>query len=385
LTDLADRAHDVAVMGPVSRRTVVAGGAALAAASLTPPASGGVPAPSSADVRPAAGARRVRLPGLFDLQVNGFAGVDFGDPAVGDEALLAAAEAIGRTGVTRFLPTLITSSFETFAACARRLARLKTPAVAGLHMEGPYISPEDGYRGAHARAFVRDADVDDFRKRQDAAEGRIRVLTLAPEVPGAMKLLEHAAGAGVRVAVGHTAATGAQIRDAVAAGATLSTHLGNGCPAMLPRHPNVIWEQLGEDRLLASFIVDGHHLPPATVRAVVRAKTPGRTILVTDAIAAAGMPPGRYTLGGQVVELDAAGRVAAPGATNLAGSALTLDRAVANTARFTGLPLETVVEMASLRPAAYLGLAPVGSVDAEWDEAAGTLKVLGVETAGVRS
>ena len=245
--------------------------------------------------------------------MNGFAGVDFGDPAVRDDQLLAAVEAIGRTGVTRFLPTLITSPLETFAACARRLSRLAAPAIAGLHMEGPYISPEDGYRGAHARAFVRDADVDDFRRRQDAADGRIRLLTLAPEVPGALRLVEHAVAAGVRVAIGHTNATGAQIGDAVRAGATLSTHLGNGCASVLPRHPNVIWEQLGEDRLLASFIVDGHHLPPATVRSVVRAKSPERTILVTDAMAAAGMPPGRYTIGGQPVELDATGRVAAPG------------------------------------------------------------------------
>jgi N-acetylglucosamine-6-phosphate deacetylase len=366
-------------MRPVSRRTLLTRGGALAAASAVPGAL--AVGPAAADPPP--GPRRVRLPGLFDLQVNGFAGVDFGDPAVGDDALLAAVDAVGKTGVTRLLPTLITSPLDTFASCARRIARLRTLAVAGLHMEGPYISPEDGYRGAHARAFVRDADVDDFRRRQDAAEGRIRLLTLAPEVPGALRLVEHAVGSGVRVAIGHTAATGAQVRDAVGAGATLSTHLGNGCPGTLPRHPNVIWEQLGEDRLLASFIVDGHHLPPATVRAVVRAKTPARTILVTDAMAAAGMPPGRYTLGGQPVELDATGRVAAPGATNLAGSALTLDRAVANTARFTGLPLETVVEMASLRPAAYLDLAPVGSFEAEWDEAAGTLKVVGVD--GVRS
>jgi N-acetylglucosamine-6-phosphate deacetylase len=322
--------------------------------------------------------RTVELPGLFDLQVNGFAGVDFGDTAVGDERLLEAVAAIGRTGVTRFLPTLITSPLETFAACARRLARLPSPAVAGLHMEGPYISPEDGYRGAHARAFVREADLDDFRRRQDAAEGRILMLTLAPEAPGALRLVEHAVGAGVRVAIGHTNATGAQVADAVGAGATLSTHLGNGCASVLPRHPNVIWEQLGEDRLLASLIVDGHHLPPATVRSMVRAKTPERTVLVTDAMAAAAMPPGRYTLGGQPVDLDASGRVAAPGASNLAGSALTLDRAIANTARFTGLPIETVAEMASTRPAAYLGLAPAGRVEVEWDEAAGALRVLGV-------
>jgi N-acetylglucosamine-6-phosphate deacetylase len=172
------------------------------------------------------------------------------------------------------------------------------------------------------------------------------------------------------VAIGHTAANTAQIADAVSAGATLSTHLGNGCAAMLPRHPNVIWDQLAHDDLFASFIVDGHHLPASTVRAMLRAKGLQRSILVTDAIAAAGSPPGRYRLGELDVELDSAGRVAAPGASNLAGSALTMDRAVANVVRFTGLSLDEVLPMASTIPAAYLGLDPVGLVQVEWAESA---------------
>jgi N-acetylglucosamine-6-phosphate deacetylase len=243
-------------------------------------------------------------------------------------------------------------------------------------MEGPYISAEDGPRGAHVRDLIRPADVDDFRRRQDAAEGRIRLVTLAPESPGALRLVEHLVAAGVRVAIGHTAASPAQIADAVRAGVTLSTHLGNGCAQMLPRHPNVIWEQLGEDRLLASFIVDGHHLPPATVKAMIRAKTPLRSILVTDAIAAAGMPPGTYTLGRQRVELDAAGRVAAPGASHLAGSALRMNVAVGNAVRFTGLALEDVVAMASTRPAEYLGIRTAGTVVAEWDPSVAALRIL---------
>jgi N-acetylglucosamine-6-phosphate deacetylase len=280
-----------------------------------------------------------------------------------------------KTGVTRFLPTLITSSLETFSACARTIARTSHPAIAGIHMEGPYLSPEDGPRGAHLRAFVRGADADDLRRRQEAADGRIRLVTVAPEAPGVLKVIERLVGSGVRVAIGHTGATPAQIADAVSAGATLSTHLGNGCAQVLPRHPNVIWEQLADDRLMASFIVDGHHLPPATVKSMVRAKTPGRSILVTDAIAAAGMPPGRYTLGGLVVELSATGRVAAPGAPNLAGSALRLDAAIGNTVRFTGLTLEEVVPMASTRPAEYIGVPTAGKVTAEWDPTAFTLRV----------
>ena len=363
-------------MADEDRRALLVAGIAGATGSWL---RGGAPAAREAHApQPQPAKRMLELPGLVDLQLNGFAGVDFGDPALTVERVALAVEAVGRTGVTRFLPTLITSAPETFAACARTLVRAAQPAIAGLHMEGPYISPEEGYRGAHARAYVRDADVDDFERRQDAAQGRIRLLTLAPELPGALRLIEHAVASGVRVAIGHTAATGAQLRDAVKAGATLATHLGNGCPATLPRHPNVIWEQLAEDGLLASFIVDGHHLPPATVKAMVRAKTEVRSILVTDAIAAAGMSPGRYTLGGQTVELDASGRVAAPGATNLAGSALRLDVAIGNTVRFTGLALEAVVAMASIRPASYLGIATAGKLTAEWDEASFALRVVRV-------
>ena len=155
------------------------------------------------------GPRRVVLPGFVDLQVNGFAGVDFGDPGTTPEQVLTAVSAIARTGVSRFLPTLITSTLDDFAACAKTVLGTKHPAIAGIHMEGPYISPEDGARGAHAREFVRGADVDDFKRRQDAAQGRIVLVTLAPESPGALRLVEFLAAARVRVAIGHTAATGA--------------------------------------------------------------------------------------------------------------------------------------------------------------------------------
>jgi hypothetical protein len=186
-----------------------------------------------------------------------------------------------RTGVTRCLPTLITSSFDRFAASARVLSHSSHPAIAGIHMEGPYVSPDDGYRGAHPQADVATPTLDDFRRRQDAAAGRIVLVTLAPERPGALRLIEHLVAAGIRVALGHTAATAPQIADAITAGATLATHLGNGCPQLLPRHPNVIWDLLAADALAASVIADGHHLPPATVKSLIRAKGARRTILVT--------------------------------------------------------------------------------------------------------
>lgn len=312
-------------------------------------------------------ARSLELPGLFDLQINGFGGVDFNGPDLTVDRVAEVLQRIRATGVTRCLPTLITSSFDDFAARARVLARVASPAVAGIHMEGPYLSPDEGPRGAHPRAHVRPAAIDDFRRRQEAAGGRIVLVTLAPEVDGAIALIEHLVTAGVRVALGHTAAAPEQIARAIAAGATLATHLGNGCAHMLPRHPNTIWELLAADAVFASLIVDGHHLPPATVKAMIRAKGIDRTILVTDAVAAAGCAPGTHTIGGVTSELSADGRVSLPGTPYLAGSALTLDRAIANTVRYTGLPIERVLPMASTIPAAFLGTATAGTVQADWD------------------
>ncbi|MFA5263644.1 MAG: amidohydrolase family protein [Opitutaceae bacterium] len=320
----------------------------------------------------------VSYPGFVDLQVNGFAGVAFNTPGNPPERIQAAMAAMRATGVTRCLPTLITSSFERFAACARAIAACDDAAIAGLHMEGPYISPIDGARGAHSLAHVIPASLDDFKRRQDAACGRIVLVTLAPEAPGALGLIEHLAAQHIRVAIGHTAATREQIREGIRAGATLSTHLGNGCPQLLPRHDNVIWEQLAADDLSASFIVDGHHLPAAVVKSMLRAKGLGRAILVTDAVAAAGAPPGRYWLGELEIELDASGRVARPGALNLAGSSLTMDAAVANTVRLCGLALENVLPMATINPARLLGIDPAGQVTAEWNPATYRLTILDV-------
>ena len=310
---------------------------------------------------------KLEFPGLFDLQVNGFAGIDFNAPSLTSEGLAEALERQRATGVTRCLPTLITSSFDRFARNARVIARSPDSAVAGIHMEGPYLSPEDGPRGAHPREHVTNASIADFGRRQEAADGRIVLVTLAPEAPGALSLIDHLVKAGVRVAIGHTGGTPQQVEDAIHAGATLATHLGNGCAQMLPRHPNFIWTLLAADPVAASFIVDGHHLPAATVKGLVRAKGIERSILVTDATSAAACGPGRYSIGDVVCESREDGRVSLPGTPYLAGSSLTLDRAIANTVTFTDLPIDVVLPMASTIPALYLGVQTAGTVCAEWD------------------
>jgi N-acetylglucosamine-6-phosphate deacetylase len=317
----------------------------------------------------------IESPGFLDLQLNGFGGVDFNDPAVTPGAVSGALEKLERTGVTRCLPTLITSSLEDFAACARAIVASGHPAVAGLHMEGPYISPEDGPRGAHPRASVREPAVDDFARRQDAADGRIRLVTLAPEVPGALPLIEHLVRLGIHVAIGHSGASNDSIADAVSAGATMSTHLGNGCADILPRHPNVLWTQLAEDRLLAGLIVDGIHLPPEMVKTMVRAKTKERCILVTDAVTCAGCPPGDYRLGPLEVTLSPEGQVWSRTSGTLAGSSLLLPDAVANVCRFAGLSIEEALPLASTHPAAYLGVEPRGTLELDWDPTVSKLRV----------
>jgi len=326
---------------------------------------------------------KVDAPGLCDLQVNGFAGVDFNDPTTALERYEVAAARMRATGVTLFLPTVVTSTTEHFAACARSLARWKNASSAGIHMEGPYISPVDGARGAHPLEHVRPASIDDFRRRQDAAEGRIVLVTIAPEVEGALALIEHMVASGTRVAIGHSDASPAQVRDGVAAGATLSTHLGNGSVRTMARHPNLIWEQLAADEIASCFIADGHHLPASTFKAMVRAKTPARAVLVTDAVAPAGCPPGRYRIGLIEVELHADGRVTMLGNDRLAGSALSLDVAVGNAVRLAGVSLDDALAMASTRPARCLGLAPAGRLHGTWDAAACRLTVTEVTGQGV--
>jgi N-acetylglucosamine-6-phosphate deacetylase len=224
-------------------------------------------------------------------------------------------------------------------------------------LEGPYLSPEDGPRGAHRLEAIRPPDIDEFLHLQDAAGGRIRLLTLAPEQAGAPAFIERLVRDGVVVAIGHTAADTSAIRTAVDAGARLSTHLGNGSHGQLPRHRNYIWDQLAEDRLLASLIADGHHLPAAVIKTFVRAKGPQRCILVSDLAGMAGMPPGRYrdTSLGDVEVLDD-GRLMVGGQRQmLAGASLPIGNGVANVMRFAGVTLEQAVAMASTRPAELIG------------------------------
>lgn len=299
-------------------------------------------------------------PALVDLQVNGFLGLDLNEGELVPETVLALCEVLAARGVGCFLPTLITAPA---AAIVQRLTAiseatrhpLAAAMIAGVHVEGPMISPEDGPRGAHPRDHVRALTLAELDDWQAASGGLLRLVTLAPEIAGAMPLIRALAGRGILVAIGHSAASPAQIREAVAAGARISTHLGNGAAAMLPRHPNLIWAQLAEDALSAGLIADGDHLPDATLKSMLRAKA-GRAFLVSDSVGLAGMPPGRYEnpIGG-AVEIDASGKISVAGTPYLAGSGHALVEFLGRVPAATGLPLGAVLDLATTAPAALIG------------------------------
>jgi N-acetylglucosamine-6-phosphate deacetylase len=295
-------------------------------------------------------------PGWIDLQVNGFAGVDYNSPDTPHDRIAGSIREMFRTGVTRFFPTVITGAPEAMRGALRNLAGAREsipegPAMEAFHLEGPYISPDDGPRGAHPARWVRPPDLDEFHRFQDVAGGNIRLVTLAPEWPDAPRFIENLVREGVVVSIGHTNAGAVEIAAAASAGATLSTHLGNAAHPTLPRKTNYIWDQLAEDRLAASFIVDGIHLSPSFLNVALRAKGLDRSILITDAVMPAGCTPGPFRLGEIDVQLHADGSVRLRGGTRLAGSALQMDHAIQNVMDLARLNLRDAVTLATRNPA----------------------------------
>lgn len=318
------------------------------------------------DVEHAGGAEDAHLiiaPGLTDLQVNGYAGLDLNSDPLLPETVREIAVRLWSEGVTSFFPTIITNSGESIGRSAGAIADAvrrfpeAADAVGGIHLEGPFISPEDGARGAHPAEHVIPPDWDLFCRWQEACGGLIRIITLSPEWPEAAGFIRRAAESGVRVAIGHTSATPEQIREAIAAGATLSTHLGNGSHAMLPRHRNYLWEQLAADELYASIISDGFHLPDAVMKVFLKMK-PGKIVLVSDATALTGMPPGEYSthIGGEVT-LTSEGKLHVKGNPDmLAGSGKSLLHCVETLAAKELTTLAEALDMAGRIPHSLAGL-----------------------------
>jgi N-acetylglucosamine-6-phosphate deacetylase len=336
-------------------------------------------------------------PGFIDLQVNGYLGNDVNSDDVDPDVMLALTHTMLALGVTTFLPTIITASEEKIIhalqaiATARRAHPLVAHAVPFAHVEGPFISPNDGPRGAHAREHVRAANLAEFVRWQAACGDLVGMVTVSPHSNDALELVSALANKGIVVAIGHSDATPAQIHAAADAGATLSTHLGNGLGSPLPRHPNLLWAQLAEDRLAATFIADGHHLPTDTLKSMLRAKGIARSILVSDAVALGGMPVGIYQAGvGGAVEVTPDGRViSASGGGFLAGAYRPLPVGIAHAAALDGVSLGGAIQMATENPGRFVGRngtlhigADTDLVVFEWNTAANALEIQTVLVAG---
>lgn len=317
------------------------------------------------DRGPAAGRARGEeppflAPGLIDLQVNGFAGIDVNGPDVTAERIVEITDALARIGVTSWVPTIVTASEEAIGHSLRAIAQARSlspqlaRAIPCAHVEGPFLSAQDGPRGVHDREQIRPIDAEEVARWQQA--GPVGVVTLSPHTDDAPAQIARIAALGIQVAIGHTHASGARISAAVDAGASLSTHLGNGIFPQLPRHPNPLWTQLAEDRLSCGLIADGHHLPAETLEVMLRAKGVDRAFLVSDSTELAGRTPGLYeTAVGGTVELTPEGRLSYVGTDLLAGAASDIAAGLRFVLASTSLSLADALALVTRTPGRILG------------------------------
>ena len=299
--------------------------------------------------------------GYVDLQVNGGVGVDFSDPALTSDMFMKAAEHVFASGTEIFLPTLVTSPAEVYF---RNLALIRDACekhgilrqVPGVHLEGPFISPEPGAVGAHRACDVREPDPALLAEIVRRSGGYVKLLTVAAERPRAAELVSSARSLGITVSCGHQLAGTADLQAAARAGARLLTHLGNGCPNLIDRHRNPIWAGMACDELTAMIITDGHHLPPELIRCIFRVKGADRVIVTSDAAPVAGLPPGRYDNWGNEAVLEPNGRYHNPAKGCLVGSSASL-RECADHFRSLGIATEEeIVKMTRTNPLAMIGL-----------------------------
>ena len=308
--------------------------------------------------------------GLVDIQINGIKGVDFNTTLTKPEAILEASKYLLSKGVTTYYPTIVTNGFDTILELVETINKackaypLVNSCVAGLHIEGPFISSEPGAKGAHPEEFTRNPSVEFLDQLQEISLKPIALITLAPELEGSEEFIKTCTNRGIRVSIGHSLATGDDVQMAKEAGASLATHLGNGVPLQLQRHPNIIWELMAQEGIHASIIADGFHLPPSFLKVVFRAKG-DECLLVSDATCFAGMAPGEYDspIGGQVV-LEESGRLSMKGAKGLlAGAGKDLLENIDYLLESKLLPLSQAWKKASVLPSKYMAAGKVSNKD----------------------
>lgn len=314
----------------------------------------------------------MKIPGLVDLQVNGFKGVDFSSPDLIEEKFIQASRMLLNNGTTSFLPTIVTSQEDVYRKNLSVMAKvIDMPEFAGcllgIHVEGPFISPESGAYGVHNPDWIRKPDINFLDKLIDWAQGKIKIITIAAEVEGAEELTQHAVSKGITVSLGHQMAIEEDFDRVVRAGATALTHFGNGIPNTIHRHLNPIWAGLGSDNLTAMVITDGHHLPASILKSMIRVKGVSRLIVVSDASPLAGMPPGRYTYGGEDVMLEENGLLHNIQRNCLAGSSSTMMECMNHLASLKFLAPDELVQVGFYNPLRLIGfdsqhIVPVQSI-----------------------
>lgn len=303
----------------------------------------------------------IKVPGFIDLQVNGFMGIDFSDGNLNEKELIRACTMLFERGTAGFLATVITSSPEIYKrnlpiiGKAMQLPELKGKLL-GIHAEGPFLSSKPGAVGAHNPAWVKPPDVDFFKQMQDWAGGNIKLLTIAAENHDADKLTEYASNHGVTVSLGHQLALSPELKKCADVGATLLTHLGNGLPNEVNRHHNPIFSGIADDKLTAMIITDGHHLPPALIKTIIRAKGVDKVIITSDASPIAGMPPGTYNVLNNLAVLEKSGLLHNPEKKCLVGSSATMLACVNYLASLNLLSPEDLIKVSFANPLKAIGI-----------------------------
>ena len=307
-------------------------------------------------------------PGFIDVQVNGYAGISFTDADLKTEGVSEATMGLWKEGVTTYLPTIITADGPTIRANLKVLSKSLeddklAKTIPGFFLEGPYISPHDGFRGAHNAAYVRDPDWNEFQSFIDASDHKIIKTTVAPESKGAMEFIDQCRKAGIVVAIGHHNGSAEQIHEAAQRGAWISTHLGNGCANMIHRHNNPLWAQMADDRLTPTIIADGFHLNGDELSVFYKVKGPHNLMLISDITKLAGLPPGEYDWNGKIVLLTPEGKLRLPDLDVLAGASFSIRKGIGNMMKFTGCSLEEAIQMASSNQARLFGWNDRGKIE----------------------
>jgi N-acetylglucosamine-6-phosphate deacetylase len=305
----------------------------------------------------------MNIPGFVDLQVNGYKGVDFSSPDLTKEEFVSACQALTEQGTIAFLPTLVTAPVEIYKRNLKLIADAieneeLCESVLGIHVEGPFISPEEGAVGAHNPEWVRKPDIEFLDELCEWSNDNIKLLTIAAEVEGAAELCKHAVNRGITVSLGHQMADEADLQQLTDAGAQALTHLGNGLPHLIPRHQNPLWAGMANDNLHAMIITDGHHLPPSIIKTIIRTKGIANTAVVSDASSIAGLPPGRYSTLNNEAVLEESGLLHNPHTGYLVGSSATMRDCMNFLSSLDMLSTEELIRLGFYNPLELIDIDP---------------------------